>query len=59
MKALMEKLSEKEFVRVHRSYIVPFAKVQAVRNKTIYLKNMEIPVGANYVDQVSQLFKQN
>lgn len=59
MKALMEKLSDKEFVRVHRSYIVPFAKVQAVRNKTIYLKNMEIPVGANYVDQVSQLFKQH
>lgn len=59
MKALMEKLSDREFVRVHRSYIVPFAKVQAVRNKTIYLKNMEIPVGANYVDQVSQLFKHN
>lgn len=59
MKALMEKLSDKEFLRVHRSYIVPFSKVQAVRNKTIYLKNVEIPVGANYVDQVQQLFKQN
>ncbi|MBL7717526.1 MAG: response regulator transcription factor [Flavipsychrobacter sp.] len=58
MKSLMEKLSENEFIRVHRSYIVPFSKVQAVRNKTIYLKNIEIPVGANYVDQVQQLFKQ-
>jgi DNA-binding LytR/AlgR family response regulator len=59
MKALMEKLSATEFIRVHRSYIVPFAKVQAVRNKTIYLKNIEIPIGANYVDQVQQLFKKN
>ena len=57
MKSLMEKLPEKDFIRVHRSYIIPFAKVKAVRNKTIYLKNIEIPVGANYVDQVSQLFK--
>jgi DNA-binding LytR/AlgR family response regulator len=57
MKSLMEKLPEKEFIRVHRSYIIPFSKVKAVRNKTIYLKNIEIPVGANYVDQVSQLFK--
>jgi DNA-binding LytR/AlgR family response regulator len=59
MKSLMEKLSATEFIRVHRSYIVPFAKVQAVRNKTIYLKNIEIPIGANYVDQVQQLFKKN
>lgn len=57
MKSLMEKLPEKEFIRVHRSYIVPFSKVKAVRNKIIYLKNIEIPVGANYVEQVQQLFK--
>jgi DNA-binding LytR/AlgR family response regulator len=59
MKSLMEKLPPNDFIRVHRSYIIPFAKVQAVRNKTIYLKNIEIPVGANYVEQIQQLFKQN
>ena len=57
MKGISEKLPEKEFIRVHRSFIVPFSKVSSIRNKTKYLKKMEIPVGTNYVDTVLELFK--
>ena len=59
MKAIAEKLPEPEFVRVHRSFIVPFSKVQSVRNKTLFLKHKEIPVGTNYVDTVMHLFKES
>jgi DNA-binding LytR/AlgR family response regulator len=56
MKAMAEKLPENEFVRVHRSYIIPFSRVTAVRNKIIHLGDIEVPVGSNYVEVVSGLF---
>ena len=37
MKALLEKLPATDFIRVHRSFIVPIKKVDSIRNKTIYL----------------------
>lgn len=55
MKAIAEKLPVDDFVRVHRSYIVPKSKIRAVRNKIIYLDKAEIPVGTNYADEVQKL----
>jgi DNA-binding LytR/AlgR family response regulator len=48
MKALMQQLPAQDFVRVHRSYIVPLKRIEAVRNKTIFLGSEEIPIGASY-----------
>jgi DNA-binding LytR/AlgR family response regulator len=48
MKALLQKLPETEFIRVHRSYIVPFSRIENVRNKVISLAGEEIPVGSSY-----------
>lgn len=58
MKGISEKLPGDEFIRVHRSFIVPFSKVTSVRNKIIYLDKKEIPIGTNYVDDVLKLFKE-
>lgn len=57
MKAITEKLPAAEFVRVHRSFIVPLAKVTSIRNKIIYLDRQEIPIGTNYAEDVLALFK--
>lgn len=57
MKALQEKLPAKEFVRVHRSFIVPFARIEQVRNKTITIAGIEIPIGSSYEENFYQLFK--
>jgi len=57
MKALQEKLPAKDFVRVHRSFIVPFARIETVRNKTILVTDTEIPIGSSYEDNFFQLFK--
>ena len=35
MKDMMEKLQSTDFIRVHRSYILPFNKIEAVRGNTI------------------------
>jgi len=48
MKAILEKLPAGSFIRVHRSYIVPFNRIEQVRNKIITLAGEEIPIGISY-----------
>jgi DNA-binding LytR/AlgR family response regulator len=59
MKSILEKLPPKEFVRIHRSFIVPLKRIESVRNKVISLANIEIPVGASYEENFFKLFTAN
>jgi DNA-binding LytR/AlgR family response regulator len=57
MKVMLEKLPVTDFVRVHRSFIVPFSRVSNVRNKTLMLENREVPIGASYEEEFMKRFK--
>ena len=59
MKTILEKLPTKEFIRVHRSFIVPFSKIQTVRNKIISIAGNEIPIGSSYEEEFLKFFKQH
>lgn len=48
MKSVEEKLPSQEFVRVHRSFIVPLSRIEKIRNKIIHLSGTEIPIGNKY-----------
>lgn len=48
LKALTEKLPDRDFLRVHRSYIVSLKQVTLVRNKTISVGGTEIHIGSSY-----------
>lgn len=48
MKAMLDKLPPNEFLRVHRSFIVPISKVDSIRNKTVKIGDEQIPIGASY-----------
>jgi len=50
LKAVSEKLP-KDFMRVHRSYIVPLSRVLSVRNKIIRLEQAEIPIGVKFEEE--------
>ncbi len=50
MKDMMEKLNSQHFIRVHRSYILPFSKIEAVRGTTIFIDNQEFPLGRTFAD---------
>lgn len=50
MKAILEKLNSKEFVRIHRSFIVPFNRIEAVRGTSIFMDGKEFPIGRTYMD---------
>lgn len=56
MKNILEKLPEKNFVRIHRSFIVPISRISSVRNKTVYIGSHEIPIGGSYEQQFFTLF---
>ncbi|OIN56919.1 LytR/AlgR family response regulator transcription factor [Arsenicibacter rosenii] len=61
MKAMTQKLEETEgaegqFIRVHRSYIVPFHRIDGVRNRIISLGGEEIPIGASYETEFFKRF---
>lgn len=57
MKSLMEKLPESDFVRIHRSYIVRLDKAKKSRANTIYVGDIELPIGRLYKDQLLDYFK--
>ena len=56
MKAMLEKLPTSDFIRVHRSFIVPIKKVESLRNKTLQLGDKKIPVGNSYEEEVLKYF---
>ncbi len=51
MKAIEKKLSDKQFVRVHRSYIVNLKKINAVENASILMGEKRVPIGASYKNE--------
>lgn len=57
MKKIAERLPSTGFVRVHRSFIVPVSKVQAVRNKTIFLGTIQVPLGASFEGDFFRIYK--
>lgn len=51
MKDMMEKLQAADFIRVHRSFILPFSKIEAVRGATIFIGDKAFPIGKTYADE--------
>lgn len=51
MKEMVEKLPSNDFIRVHRSFILPFSKIEAVRGVTIFIGAHEFPIGRTYSDE--------
>ncbi len=52
MKAMQERISSRDFLRVHRSYIVSVARIESVKNKMITIGDKEIPIGSSYEECV-------
>lgn len=56
MKGFAEKLPSNDFIRVHRSFIIPISRIQKIRNKIIHLDDIEIPIGTSYEKDVLNKF---
>lgn len=58
MKSILKRLPQKDFVRIHRSFIIPFKRVESVKNKLLILEGKELPIGNSYEEAFFKLFKQ-
>ncbi|WP_460617155.1 LytR/AlgR family response regulator transcription factor [Hymenobacter ruber] len=54
MKAVEEKFPSNRFVRVHRSFIVNFNRIQALEDNSVIVEGKHIPVGQTYLREVMQ-----
>jgi DNA-binding LytR/AlgR family response regulator len=58
MKALEDRLPAHDFVRVHRSFIVAFSKIDFIQKHMLTIGKKEIPISEHYRDQLFNLIKQ-
>ncbi len=57
LKGIQEKLPAKEFIRIHRSYIIPIAKVEKFSKSKVFVAGKELPIGTSYADVYDVLFQ--
>lgn len=57
LKSIQEKLPARDFVRVHRSFIVPLAKIEKFSKSKVWITGKEIPIGSSYSAVYDQLIE--
>jgi len=55
MKGIEEELPGGEFLRIHKSYIVSKAHITAVMKNSVFIGDLELPVGENYREEIAAL----
>jgi DNA-binding LytR/AlgR family response regulator len=45
------------FIRIHRSYIVSKKQITKIEKNSVWIQQTELPVGANYVNELQKLVK--
>lgn len=55
LKAMLEELPRDQFVRVHRSYVVPFSRITSFQKSKIVLGEKELPLSSSYKDEFIEI----
>ena len=50
MKSIEDKLPATKFLRIHKSYIIPLARITSIRKNIVLIGAVEVPVSDNYRD---------
>ena len=53
--AIEKELPASKFIRAHKSYILSIDSITAVRKNSVFIKDLELPIGETYKDAVLQL----
>lgn len=59
MKELEERLPKKQFIRVHKSFIIPISRITGIEGNFVKLKNVtaEIQIGVNYKAELMEIIR--
>ena len=55
---ITEKLPAQKFIRIHKSYIVPIDKVEAIKGNDVYIQGHCLPLGQSYKQDFMELIEQ-
>lgn len=59
LKSIEETLSTYQFMRIHKSYVVPLNKISQYNGKCVIINNSEVPVGSNYREALKVYLNKN
>jgi len=59
LKSIEAILSPYQFMRIHKSYIVPLSKISQYNGKCVFINNAEIPVGTSYREELMLYLNSN
>jgi DNA-binding LytR/AlgR family response regulator len=54
LKDVLEKLPATDFIRVHKSFVVPVIKISRIEEDTLYIDRQSIPIGRQYRAELLQ-----
>lgn len=59
MKELEERLPKKQFIRVHKSFIIPISRITGIEGNLVRLKNVttEIVIGESYKTELTEIIR--
>ena len=52
LKKVSEKLDDKNFIRIHRSYLININKIDSLFDGYVFINNKKLPIGKSYKDQL-------
>ena len=55
---ITEKLPDQKFIRIHRSYIVPIDKIEAIKGNDVFVKGHCLPLGQTFKEAFMELIEQ-
>jgi len=55
MKDMADQLPTAKFIRIHKSYIVSIESITALRKNSVFIKDLELPVGDTFREAVMRL----
>jgi DNA-binding LytR/AlgR family response regulator len=59
MKEMEDRLPASDFIRVHRSFILPIAEIKGIKNNFVMIEGRNIPIGGHYEEGVDKLLKES
>jgi DNA-binding LytR/AlgR family response regulator len=59
LKYFEDLLDKKQFIRIHRSYMVSLRKINTASRKSVTINNNSLPVSDNYRDSFFSLIEQH
>lgn len=59
LRMLEEQLPETSFIRIHKSYLVGINSISAIRKNSVFIREVELPVGETYRDVITKITGKN